>query len=242
MFYKIIIIFLKTIKNYTFILFRVDNLVHYGIKLNLRHPSISKNLKRTFYNGSYEKDEVVILSQYLQPDDVVMEIGAGIGFLSAFCALRVGNDKVFAYEANPNMLKKIKETYDLNNVAPTISNVLLSDSSGEIDFYLEEDFWSSSIVKRSKEANKIKVKTKNINLDIIENNPSLLIIDIEGGEMQLLPMIKFNNIQKVIIEVHPHVIGQREVSKVIALLIENGFNLDLGVSKGIVLFFKKNVV
>jgi len=226
----------KTILTYC----RVDDLVHYGVKVNLNHPSISKNLKRSFYNKSYEKDEISILSEFLKPDDIVMEIGAGIGFLSAFCAQRVGNEKVFAYEANPMMIEKINETYSLNNVFPTVSNILLTEKSGEIDFYLEKDFWSSSVVKRSEGADKIKVKTRDINLDIIDINPSLLIVDIEGGEMQLVPIIDFHNIKKVIIEVHPHVIGQREVSKVIALMIDKGFNLDLCVSKGIVLFFEKN--
>ena len=78
--------------------------------------------------------EFKILSEVLDKNDRVMEIDAAIGFLSAYCAKKIGNDKVVAYEANPQMIGKIKETYKLSNVNPIINNVIFLDKDSELIF------------------------------------------------------------------------------------------------------------
>ena len=55
------------------------------------------------------------------------------------------------------------------------------DKDGEISFYLEDDFWSSSMIKRSDNAKEVKVKTANINDELEKYGSNFLIIDIEGG-------------------------------------------------------------
>jgi len=222
-------------------LLKVKKMQLNGVWVELTHDNISPELKDFFYNESYEGEEIGILSKHLSKDDVVMEIGAGIGFLSTFCAKQIGSDKVFAYEANPFMIDKIKETYKINNVSPTIKNTLLSNKEENINFYLEKNFWSSSTVQRSKDAECVQVKSTDINNEIEQIQPSFLIVDIEGGEKDLIPMIDFqkNNIKKIIIEIHPHVIGEKEASDLIAHIISKGFSLNFKETKGIVFMFER---
>jgi len=212
-----------------------------GVWVELTHDNISPELKHFFYNESYESEEIGILSKHLSSHDVVMEIGAGIGFLSTYCAKQIGSDKVFAYEANPFMIEKIKETYKLNSVEPVIKNTLLSNKEENINFYLEKNFWSSSTVKRSEDAECVQVKSSDINNEISQTKPTFLIVDIEGGEKDLIPMIDFknNSIQKIIIEIHPHVIGEYESSKIIESVISQGFAINFKESKGIVFMFER---
>lgn len=218
-----------------------NNMSLHGIKLDLQHPNISKELKIFFYNGSYEAAEIEILKRFLDTDDTVMEIGAGIGFLSAYCAKVVGSKRVFAYEANPFMIDKINQIYEMNNVCPEINNVFLSNKIGTESFYLERNFWSSSSIKRSKDSQKVEVDSVDINQEIDEKKPSLLIIDVEGGERDLLTIINFktNSIRKILIELHPHVIGAQTVSNLIHHLISESFIINLVESRGIVLVFEK---
>jgi len=222
-------------------LLKVKKMQLHGVWIELTHDNISPELKHFFYNGSYEGEEINILSKHLSNNDVVMEIGAGIGFLSTFCAKQLGSEKVFAYEANPFMIDKIKETYKLNSVSPTIKNTLLSNKEEDINFYLEKNFWSSSTVQRSKDAECVQVKSSDINNEIKKINPSFLIVDIEGGEKDLIPMIDFRNniIKKIIIEIHPHVIGEKEASDLIAHIISQGFALNFKEIKGIVFMFER---
>lgn len=219
--------------------FNIDNIRLHGVKINLAHKNISSELKNFFLFETYEGAEVSILGKHLGVNDVVMEVGAGIGFLSTFCAKKIGSSNVFAYEANPQMISKIKETYALNGVGPVINNVILAEKDGMTDFFIEKDFWSSSSVKRSVDSHKITVENRNINKEIQRINPTFMIMDIEGGESELIPVIDFYNIKKIIVEIHPHVIGEEEASELIQYLISCGFCLKLLENRGTVLFFAK---
>lgn len=238
---KIIYRLKRVTKSYLRNLFKIDRIKINDVEINLSHKSISPLLKKFFYDESYEGDEVEILSRHLDKNDIVMEIGAGIGFLSTFCSKRIGSERVYAYEANPYMIEKIEETYDINKVNPTIKNILLSNKEGKVSFYLEENFWSSSTIQRSKSSECIKVMTKNINEEISFVNPTFLIIDIEGGEKDLIPLIDFcnHNIIKVIIEIHPKIIGSMESSKVISHIISNGFVINFESSRNLVYLFER---
>jgi hypothetical protein len=66
-------------------------------------------------------------------------------------------------------------------------------------------------------------------------------MDIEGGEKELIYKINFDLIDKLLIEIHPHVIGNTQATKIIAYLFEKGFELDFSLSKGIVFYFTKSL-
>jgi FkbM family methyltransferase len=238
---KAIKYFIRILKSKIRKAFKIKKMQLHGVWVELTHNNISPELKTFFYKESYEEAEIGILSKHLSTEDVVMEIGAGIGFLSAFCAKQIGSNKVFAYEANPFMIDKIKETYQLNSISPTVKNLLLADKEKEVSFYLEKNFWSSSTVKRSNNAECVQVESVNVNQEIEQIKPSLLIVDIEGGEKDLIPVIDFdkNEIQKLIIELHPHVIGKQKASDLIAHLIKQGFSLNFEETKGIVFMFER---
>lgn len=238
---KILFRIIRDIKFYYRKLFHVNDMSLSGVRVNLKHYNISSELKNFFYKEEYEKEELGILKRKLKQHDRVMEIGAGIGFLSTYCAKKIGDENVFAFEANPFIIDKIRETYALNNVNPSITNSLLSDREGSIGFYLEKNFWSSSTHKRSDSSRYVEVQTEDINQKIKTIDPSLLIVDIEGGEKELIPLIDFSktNIRKIVIEIHPHVIGLRAASEVICKIVSEGFSLDFGLSGSRVFFFIK---
>ena len=56
-----------------------------GVRLRLG-GHLSRSIRERILSGNYEQDEMRGLSAILAPRDVVMEIGAGIGFLSSHCA------------------------------------------------------------------------------------------------------------------------------------------------------------
>ena len=241
MFKRILQRFLQLCKTKIRNILKTDTIKLHGVKLNINHKNITPELRNFFYNESYEGDEIRILRKCLTGKDVVLEIGAGIGFLSAYCAKITGSRNVYAYEANPSMIEKIEQTYRLNNLSPTLKNAVLTSRPGSIKFFLEKNFWSSSSIKRSYNAECIEVPGLDVNEEIKEINPSLLIVDIEGGEKDLLPKINFdkNQIKKILIEIHPDIIGSFEASKLLAYLFSKGFCLDFECGSLKVLLFKK---
>jgi hypothetical protein len=89
----------------------------------------------------------------------------------------------------------------------------------------------------------VTVDTEDINHEIAIHKPSLLIVDIEGGEKELIQKINFkeNTILKLLLELHPHIIGEEETNKIIKFLFESDFLLDTAKSGNYVYYFYRDV-
>lgn len=208
-----------------------------GIKLNTKHPQISNKLKRKILIEEYENHEIKIIKSTLESDDKIVEIGSGIGFISAFCGKEVGQLNVTAIEANPSLIEIAKETFEENNMSIEILNFAIGEENGVTPFYIEDDFWSSSSIKRSDRAKKIEIPTKKIDDVLEEITANYLIIDIEGYEKILIDKKIPNKIKKICIELHPHIIGKEETSKVIRSLLYNNFIIDTKMTSNDVFYF-----
>lgn len=193
-----------------------------GIKINMGNY-MTELIQDCIYKNQYETAELQFIKSYLEPNDIVMEIGAGLGLLSSYCAKNLGSDRVFAYEANPSLIKQIKKNYQINNVNPHLENCIVGEKVGTEIFYLRKGFWASSTIKPKQPAQQIQVKVKSFNEEIHKINPNFLIIDIEGGEGELLKYADFYNVKKIVIELHPNVIGEEKMKFAYTQLTEAGF-------------------
>lgn len=210
-----------------------------GVLLPVAAEGISPALRRAIYLDPYEAHERAVIHKKLAPDDVVLELGAGIGFISTYCAKRIGSDRVFAVEANPVMAETIRETYRLNGVAPQLTCGLLGRGDGEETFYVEGNFISSSTLQRSASAQTVKTRRYDAQRFIEQIQPTFLICDIEGGEKELLAYIPLTGINKLCIELHPHVIGNAATTEIFGRLIDEGFICEFLSSSGKVFFFER---
>ncbi|MBL8473235.1 MAG: FkbM family methyltransferase [Rhodocyclaceae bacterium] len=210
---------------------------NFGVLLPVKHPLISPGIGKEICLGDYERKEAEIVTQRLEAGDVVMEIGAGIGFLSAYCAKRIGGERVFAYEANPALMEVIRDTYAVNGVTPSLRNVMLAEGAGTARFFVEEEFWASTTVREAtRNAREIEVEQVDLNREIARVQPTFLIVDIEGGEADLFPLADLSGVQKICVETHPHTLGNGGVSRLLALLFERGFVLDISLIRKNVFF------
>lgn len=109
----------------------------------------------------------------------------------------------------------IRRNYELNGLSPKLEICLLSDRAGEADFFVEPDFWSSSTIRRGEAAAVRKVPMRSLNEEIRRIGPTFLILDIEGGEYDLLQILDdFQTIKKVSIELHEDVIGPEKIAAI----------------------------
>ena len=212
-----------------------------GIKIAV-NQDLPKGPREALYGGYYEKSEIQIIKQQLQWSDRVMEMGAGLGLVSSYCAKKIGSDKVLTYEANPAMEPYIRQNYALNNVDPTLEICLLGEQAGEQTFYVGKSFWSSSIIQRRVDDKEIKVPVKSFNQEVYKFNPTFLIVDIEGGEYEVFKNVDvdFHNIQKIVIELHERVIGLEKVEVVISQFAAAGFQINKKFSASEELFFQRH--
>jgi FkbM family methyltransferase len=208
-----------------------------GIELPLKHPLITPPIQRDIYFGDYERKELDVIERRLEPGDKVMEVGAGIGFLSAYCARVLGGDRVFAYEANPALLELVGVVHARNKVHPRVTQALLGEGDGERDFFVEPDYWASSLVRRSAKAKCVRIRQIDFSSELRRVAPSFLIVDVEGGEYELLRNADLSAVSKLCLEVHPDVLGNARVSEVFARLIAAGLALDFTLMRKNVFYF-----
>ena len=196
-----------------------------GIRIPVDEEA-SGGLLNAFYGGYYERDELRLVKCTLQPDDVVMELGTGIGLLSAYCAAKIGSERVFTYEANPSLKDKIRSTYRLNHVSPSVEFCILGDRCGEQTFYPSKNFWASSTIQRNSRNHAIRVPMKSFNEETRRINPTFLIMDIEGGEYELMQYADLHNIRNVLMELHRGFIGEEKADFVLSALQKSGFRIN----------------
>jgi FkbM family methyltransferase len=189
-------------------------------------------LRRALYAERYERGEARCVRLRLAPDDVVLEVGAGAGFLSTLCALRVGSERVTAVEANPALLPRIRATYVANGVAPALVHGVLARESGEAALFVAPEFVSSSLRDPGASAPRAPVRVAQLAVNGLLGRvaPTCLVIDIEGGEAELLPAIDWSGVSKLILELHPHVIGEGKTRELLALLAAQGFREERAIS------------
>lgn len=217
-----------------------------SVYLNITDQMISKPLFGNIVFGDYEIDENEILHETLTRDDVVLELGTGLGY-NSISAAKINNNKVVTFEGNPNLIPLIRQNMKKNKVDFSLTNkIVLSKDFGtaNFEFNVVEDFWSSSLKNNinSKILEKVTVESCDVNKILQELHPTYLIVDIEGGEEDFFEDCSFlegSSIKKILLELHANIIGEEKCSMVIANIIKSGFKIRLDSSpKNVIFFFR----
>lgn len=162
---------------------------------------ISVNMRRVLSTGQYEADERAALEGLLLPSDRVLELGAGIGYLATYCAQRLEDgSRVLTVEADPKMEAPIRATFAANRVAPALRIAAVNGTGASMRLERAADFWST---KASADGQGSGDPVEGVALSALlkEHQPTVLIIDIEGGETDLTRTV-LPAVRAVLIEVH----------------------------------------
>jgi len=201
-------------------------------------PTPSFRLLKALSTGSYEKSEVSLLKQFLVEGEIVLELGAGIGYMGS-TAIKSGLCKRYiAYEANPNLIPIIKSNMARNNTFFEINNKILLNEKVKQPFYIVDDFWASSLIKPTDDHYQqvsIQAQDKNEIIKLIA--PTMLVIDIEGGEADFFKDLHMGSIKKIILEIHPNVLSDNSLCAIYTFLLGEGFILNFKSSLKNVLYW-----
>jgi FkbM family methyltransferase len=191
---------------------------------------MSPRVERALSRGGYEREELRLIGEVLLPDDVVLEVGAGLGLVSTYCAKRVGSSRVFAYEADPELEPCIRETYGLNGVEPTLEMCAVGGQAGRVTLFRDKHFVSSSVVRRRVGAKPIEVPGKALSYIVQKVRPTVLIVDAEGAEREMFDGAQLEGVTRIVLELHDRVIGPLGTDRVRASLAAMGFHQDQRLS------------
>ena len=195
-----------------------------GIKLELdeKRKGIDSDLIK---NGIREKFAYYFLMKYLNKDDVVLDIGANIGYYSLSMSKRVKN--VIACEPVTDNYNRLKNNIRLNKVKNIKTlKIALGDTFKYDTIFLNKCCNLCSFNIKSDKGEIVKVSTVDLlNKDYDFN---FLRMDAEGYEFEILKgaekFLKKDNI-RLMIEVHPHLLSDK-FSDFVKIIIDNNFKCD----------------
>lgn len=210
---------------FKFVLPKVTTTTLEGITLDL--TGLSLKVRNRILNVGYEDQERKMCREFLKKDDSVLEVGGAIGFIGLFCHKALGIRDYLTIEANPKTVEILRKNYALNGLVPNVMNVALAEKAGEIELNTEGDFWENSVVTTSTSSQTVKVPAAPLDtlLGFAKKPANVLIMDIEGAEQYINWTKLPRQIEKVIIELHPGVIGQEKTYQIVSDLVGSGFKV-----------------
>lgn len=217
---------------------------HFGVHLRVDPDFMSPKLMEVVREGRYETPEARWIGKLLESGEVVLEIGAGIGFMTALMLKDDRVRQVVSYEANPLLIDKIRRTINDNGLGETqfeLRNAILrnGDAGGSVDFHIHRDFWASSLRKTSGTIRSCPVPVESFDDAVRRIRPTLIVCDIEGGEKALFASADLTGVRGVYLELHQRVLGRNGMRDVFQSFHDRGFHYDQTHSQGAVVFFSR---
>ncbi len=150
--------------------------------LNDTEDDFVPHIKR---DGFWESWISLWMSQNIDPGSVCIDGGANYGYYTF--QLLLHGCKVYAIEANPNLIPYLEASLQLNGNLPlTIVNKAITDGSTEtVTLNITESPLHSTVGIERQAVEKVEVKTTRL-LDYIDEKIDFIKLDIEGNEDQAL--------------------------------------------------------
>lgn len=212
-----------------------------GMLFPKNNDFIKGRVRKLLRTNAYEKKESDAALRVLREGDVVIELGGGIGYMSTLMASKRAIKSVHSFEANPHLIPYIQEVHALNGVTNAhVTNAILGPRKGKVDFYLRDPMLGSSMELLEGEDTPPSVKVDVLNAKNVFKNikPNVLICDIEGAEVDLIPQLDLTGLRAAVIETHPQWIGPEGMNKVMRAFMDAGLAYYHRGSHGKVLCFR----
>ena len=184
-----------------------------------------RDVKNVFYEGEYEAIECDFAARYFSSQDRVLEVGGAVGFIGLFCLVHLGIKHYTVMEPNPKTAELLHRNYALNDRTPSFLPFALGDRDGDVFLEVGSTFWGNSLIGATKGAKTIPVPGRRFAtvLRQLDYSPTALIFDVEGAESLLnfadIPV----TVEKVLIELHPKLLGPEETSRILTDFENLGF-------------------
>lgn len=153
--------------------------------------------EKDYWLGTYEPDLQSALRELIAPGWVIYDVGANIGYVSLLLAKAAGEGgRVFAFEALPANVERLRRNVDLNGMAARVTVVAaaVTQAAGPVRFFVHESGGMGKVEGSAgrEEQYQAEVVVEGLSLDefvYAQGNPppQAVKMDIEGGEVLALP-------------------------------------------------------
>lgn len=217
-----------------------------GIELSIDDQISSPRVIKEIEAGTYEQREMTFTQRIVSKGDRVLELGAGLGFVSTVINRRVNVGFYAAVEADARLIPNIKRSHEKNGIrgVEVINSAFVADQEtltlGFVEFGVSQVFWGSGISKAGQDnVTTVSVEAESASEYIHKHSINVLVLDIEGGELDLFRHLDLGGVEKIIMEIHPNVFGQAGTREIFNILDRNNFSYNAPNSAGPVVTFEK---
>ena len=209
---------------------------YHGVEV-LAAPHLSRRMIESMALGRYERREVACGLAAIPEGSRILELGAGSGVVGAVLARNTKPAAILSIEANPFLIDHITRLYAHNGLSETISvrhAVVLTDPAAPeaMEFFVQNNFLGSGLVSRKPEkATQVTVPVLGYEALKAGFPHDVIMMDIEGGELDFLRHADLTGVHTFIAEVHKDIYGRQGVQEVRSLMGKAGFALSDALSK-----------
>lgn len=111
---------------------------------------------------------------------------------------------------------------------------------GSAEFFFANNFHSSSTLDRGLGAQATVVETLAFDRLLRDIKPSVVVFDIEGGEVEIFADPLPASVRVVCGEMHPHIVGDAAITRIIESFFKQGFVLRVDQSLGRAFAFERD--
>jgi FkbM family methyltransferase len=217
----------------------------YGVKIPSL-PVFGKKMIESLAAGTYERNEILCAIDAIPKRSRILELGAGAGVVGAVMAFNCDPEAILSVEANANLLPHIATLHHYNGLSHIIQlehSVVLTnaDAPRTVRFHVRGNFLGSGLqVAEGKKANEVEVPVLRYKT-LLEKFPhDVIMMDIEGGELDFLMHADLSAVKVFIAEFHPAIYGPGGMSKCHECLESAGLKFDAKASRGAVKVYRRD--
>jgi FkbM family methyltransferase len=193
------------------------------MQLDLDKEYMNENTILNFLGNqqSYEPEVSDLILRAVEPKDVVIDVGANIGYFTVMMGMLVGeNGRVLSFEPGSNTLDRLKNNIKINDLRNiTLIEQPVTDTIGETSFYINSDnsggnsIWNPGNMEANKlsrenpQLQTLQTTTIDDEIERLELPPPRLIkVDVEGAEQKVLKgahrLLRSHSVPYIIAELH----------------------------------------
>ena len=170
----------------------------------------------------------------IQQNDIVIDIGAHVGYFTLYAAKRAQNGMVISFEPTKESFSVLKNNVKINNFQNiTINNLAVASISESRILFVDKKYGiSNTFYENNTDLEKEIVQTttldeiyKKYNLEKID----FLKMDCEGAEFEIILNTSteiLKKIKKISMEIHEDMVPHK-VEELIVKLSKNGFTINI---------------
>jgi FkbM family methyltransferase len=146
---------------------------------------------RVAFEGLYEPKLTDIFRKYIEPSDVILDVGANFGWYATLFGKRARSGAVYSYEPVPDTFAALCRNIELNDLSSIVTAhaVCVGKENGEITFIRTENSGLghvATVEDVAAEQFKIPLVTLDGHADKWRGRIALIKIHVEGFELEVL--------------------------------------------------------